>query len=85
MPESIILKYHLRIYHFLVITIDVSDIYISKFGNDKVVYNRTLRIIKLIALSLIVLPEPITTVIGLSMLVGTGYLSRNLNARRLKI
>jgi len=42
-------------------------------------YRKALRIIKVIALGLIVLPEPITTVVGLSILLGAGFLSKRIN------
>jgi hypothetical protein len=43
--------------------------------------NRTLRITRLIALGLIVFPEPITTVIGMSMLVMQMERSRDKRSR----
>jgi hypothetical protein len=47
-------------------------------------YDRALRITKMVAFGMIIFPEPITTVIGLSILLSTGVLSRKFNGKRLK-
>ena len=44
-------------------------------------YNKELRVIKVAAVALIVFPEPITTLIGLAILVTVNFLSRTLNRR----
>ncbi len=42
-------------------------------------YRKSLRIVRIVALGLIALPEPITTVVGLSILLGAGFLSKRMN------
>jgi hypothetical protein len=44
-----------------------------------------LRITKLIAVALVVFPEPITTAVGLLMLAGAAFLSRKLHRGVLKM
>ncbi len=47
-------------------------------------YKKAMRVTKLVAIGLIVFPEPITTVIGVSMLAGAELLDRKLKARTKK-